>query len=187
MQPIKDAPSGKKYIRCPCNCLLVCKSSALRIACPRSNCKRIINLADGQSDLNRSRIGASGQGPLANNPNTPGMCRIACGHCQDTFLFNTLSNQLARCPFCRKLSSVGKDFARSRGIIFFILFILFASIGIGVTIGTKDYVIKYKGIIALYVGIFLIDLLFLFRSIYYLSMKVSNIDSSGHSTTTNQI
>lgn len=117
---------------------------------------------------------------------TPGMCRIMCGHCQDTFLFNTLSNQLARCPFCRKLSSVGRDFARSRGIIFMILFIIFAAIGVGVAFGTKDYVVKYKGIIALYVGIFLIDLLFLFRSIYYLSMKVSNIDSSGHGAT-NQI
>lgn len=71
-QPIRNAPPGKKYVRCPCNCLLICKSSSQRIACPRPNCKRIINLAPSPVTPPVSSV--------------PGMCRVTCAHCADTFL-----------------------------------------------------------------------------------------------------
>lgn len=50
--------------------------------------------------------------------------------------FNTLHNALARCPHCRKVSSVGPEFTRNRGILFLGLGILFLIIGITVTWST---------------------------------------------------
>ncbi|CAB1317089.1 unnamed protein product, partial [Coregonus sp. 'balchen'] len=57
--PIKNAPAGKKYVRCPCNCLLICK--------------RIINL------------GPVHPGPASPDPQPSG-ARVSCGHCSNTFL-----------------------------------------------------------------------------------------------------
>ena len=71
--PIRNAPPGRKYVRCPCNCLLICKNTSVRIACPRQNCRRVISLAP------------SGP-PQAPVPNVPGMCRVVCAHCHDNFL-----------------------------------------------------------------------------------------------------
>ncbi|KAI1285435.1 Type I phosphatidylinositol 4,5-bisphosphate 4-phosphatase-B [Halotydeus destructor] len=177
--PIKVAPAGKKYIRCPCNCLLICKASAQRIACPRQNCKRIINLTDTSRQagghLPSIDNGSSGG---AGGATSPGMCRVTCGHCFDSFLFNTLSNQLARCPFCRKLSSVGSQFSRTRGSVFLILFVLFLGLAIGVTFFTLQYVGDYKLLLGLYVLLYAFSLFLLFRAVYYLTMKVSTITIS---------
>jgi len=153
---IRSAPPGRKYVRCPCNCLLICKSSSQRIACPRPNCTKIINLAPS---------------PPVFVSKVTGMCRVSCAHCHDTFLYNTLNNALARCPHCGKVSSVGPEFVRKRTIIFLIFGLVVLGIGIGVTVAGQK-----GGMYVFYVGAFLVSLLLLLRSLYYCSMKISLIE-----------
>jgi len=160
--PIRNAPPGKKYVRCPCNCLLICKSSSQRVACPRPNCKRIINLAPSPVTP-----------PV---PTMPGMCRVTCGHCHDTFLFNTLTNALARCPHCRKVSSVGVDFARNRSNVYMAFGILFLAVGIAVAWTTYAHALEHTGIFLAYIGMFLVAGLLFARTFYYRRMKVSVIE-----------
>jgi len=59
-----------------------------------------------------------------------------------------------------------------------IFFLLLLAAAIGATLGTKVYLSQYRGLIALYVGLYFFAALFLFRSLYYLTMKVSTIEIS---------
>ncbi|CAJ0930993.1 unnamed protein product, partial [Mesorhabditis belari] len=157
--PIRPAPPGKKYVRCPCNCLLICKASSTRIACPRQNCRRVITLA------NATPTGMATRAPA-------GSCRVTCAHCQEVFLFNTLNNSLATCPHCKKSSSVGAAFARTRAI-FYLVFALLALIGcVLLTVFTSEkahqWVFLYAFWLVSYVGA---GYLF-YRFMFYLLVKV---------------
>ncbi|XP_039285516.1 type 2 phosphatidylinositol 4,5-bisphosphate 4-phosphatase [Nilaparvata lugens] len=163
--PIKNAPPGKKYVRCPCNCLLICKSTSQRIACPRPDCKQIINLAPSPVTP-----------PV---PSLPGMCRVSCVHCHDTFLFNTLQNALARCPHCQKVSSVGPDFSRGRGIAFLLVAIVFLLIGAGVTMLTYRYAAQKGGTYFVYIGELHTSSLFIISSLTILMSSVGPDFSRG--------
>merc|ERR1712038_566832 len=144
--PIKAAPAGKKYVRCPCNCLLICKATSQRIACPRPNCKRIIILGTATQSVQMR---------------PPGTSRITCGHCGEIFLFNVLNKALARCPHCRKVSSVGPSFARGRAGLYLGIGLLFIIIAVAVTVGTLQLARTKGGIYVVWIGAFLIGLSFL--------------------------
>ncbi|KAH0517623.1 Type 2 phosphatidylinositol 4,5-bisphosphate 4-phosphatase [Microtus ochrogaster] len=80
--PIKTPPTGKKYVRCPCNCLLICKDTSRRIGCPRPNCRRIINLGPVM-------LICEEQPTQPALPVQPEGTRVVCGQCGNTFLVGT--------------------------------------------------------------------------------------------------
>lgn len=163
--PIRNAPPGRKYVRCPCNCLLICKVSSQRIACPREACKSVISLVNSTPQ----------HVPV---PQVPGMGQVKCAHCHDTFIFNTLNNVLARCPHCRKDSSVGPEFARTRSLLFLALGLLLLSLGLAVTFTTLSWATRLPGLYALYAAVFLVAAVLLARSLYYCVVKVSLVEGA---------
>eukprot|EP00112_Aurelia_sp_Birch-Aquarium-sp1_P010137 Seg2179.3 transcript_id=Seg2179.3/GoldUCD/mRNA.D3Y31 product="Type 2 phosphatidylinositol 4 5-bisphosphate 4-phosphatase" protein_id=Seg2179.3/GoldUCD/D3Y31 len=163
--PIKPPPNGKKYIRCPCNALLTCRSTSTRISCPRPNCKRIINVGGGPPTT----------APVPQVQNADTRIRVTCGHCNETFVFRTTAN-LARCPYCRKVSSVGRKFANTRALIFAIIGFIFLVAGVAVTFGTLEMAKSSGGIYVVWIGAFVAGILNLIRSCYYCSMTVSNVE-----------
>lgn len=160
--PIKPAPAGKKYVRCPCNCLLICKAASTRIACPRANCRRVITLA------NSAPTGMATRAPA-------GSCRVSCAHCQEVFMFNTLTNTLATCPHCKKNSSVGASFARSRYLMFLIAAV-FALIGcVLITVLTSKKTQSYPFIYGTWVFSYLGMVYLFYRFIFYYLIKISTV------------
>ncbi|KAL8589934.1 hypothetical protein ACOMHN_024021 [Nucella lapillus] len=158
--PIKAPPPGKRYVRCPCNCLLVCRSTAQRIACPRTNCRRIISVGTPQT---------------LTSVRTPESRRVTCAYCHQVFIFNVGLTVLARCPHCRKVSSVEINYARRRGMIFLILGFLLICAGIGVTVGTYESAYEHGGIYVAWIGAFVTGFLLVVRGFLYLNIRTSAV------------
>ncbi|KAI4798320.1 hypothetical protein KUCAC02_022125 [Chaenocephalus aceratus] len=153
--PIKNAPVGKKYVRCPCNCLLICKVTSQRIACPRPYCKRVINL--GPVRIGRE-VRSLGPSPSAS------------GSSWTEFSDRTL----ARCPHCRKVSSIGRHYPRRRSLLCFLLFIVLAASTAGLVAGTWRPAQDSKGIYVSWVFLILLALLTMFRTVYWKCLKISD-------------
>ncbi|ROK35769.1 Type 2 phosphatidylinositol 4,5-bisphosphate 4-phosphatase [Anabarilius grahami] len=165
--PIKNPPTGKKYVRCPCNCLLICKDTSRRIGCPRPNCRRIINLSPVM-------VIPEEQPAQPALPVQPEGMRVVCGHCGNTFLWMELRfNTLAKCPHCKKISSVGSALPRRRCCAYITVGMICIFIGIGLTVGTQDFARRYHATYVSWAFAYLLGLICLVRACYWGVIKVS--------------
>uniref|UniRef100_A0A9J8BZ98 Phosphatidylinositol-4,5-bisphosphate 4-phosphatase n=1 Tax=Cyprinus carpio carpio TaxID=630221 RepID=A0A9J8BZ98_CYPCA len=193
--PIKNPPTGKKYVRCPCNCLLICKDTSRRIGCPRPNCRRIINLSPVM-------VIPEEQPAQPALPVQPEGMRVVCGHCGNTFLgsdddddddecsqsssglairgpsdlFKWMElrfNTLAKCPHCKKISSVGSALPRRRCCAYITVGMICIFIGIGLTVGTQDFARRYHATYVSWAFAYLLGLICLVRACYWGVIKVS--------------
>jgi len=168
--PIREAPHGRRFVRCPCNCLLVCNATASRISCPRTQCRRIIIVSPDSPSNNAENRNSEANGEHGGHNQ---YSRILCAHCKGTFMF-TDDSYLARCPHCKKLSTINPRFTRVRGTIFMILALVILAITLGVIFGTLSSVTAGKGgFIALDVFLGLVFLYLLYRSCSYFFMSIS--------------
>ncbi|KAL5965036.1 Type I phosphatidylinositol 45-bisphosphate 4-phosphatase-B [Taenia solium] len=211
--PIKGPPTGKQYVRCQCNCLLICKSTATRVGCPRENCLRVINLngpnASGYQagDAGGEGIGGSGGSigvGTGTFPNRGGF-RVTCGNCHRPFSIPTpqsyrpnafgadFVNRLvsclsggaapnvsgliaARCPQCRKVTSIGQAYARTRWVGYLILTLIFLIIAIGVTLGTAGAAKSQHGLYFLWSVLYLLVLVCAIRTFMFFRMPISALE-----------
>ncbi|XP_063041429.1 type 2 phosphatidylinositol 4,5-bisphosphate 4-phosphatase isoform X1 [Engraulis encrasicolus] len=195
--PIKNPPNGKKYVRCPCNCLLICKDTSRRIGCPRPNCRRIINLSPVM-------VIPEEQPAQPALPVQPEGMRVVCGHCGNTFLGNEGSaasqpvsdrsgesssssstrskrsrwmelrfNTLAKCPHCKKISSVGSALPRRRCCAYITVGMICVFIGVGLTVGTQEFASRYAATYVSWAFAYLLGLICLIRACYWGAIKVS--------------
>ncbi|GCB73486.1 type 2 phosphatidylinositol 4,5-bisphosphate 4-phosphatase [Scyliorhinus torazame] len=165
--PIKNPPTGKKYVRCPCNCLLICKDTSRRIGCPRPNCRRIINL--GPVMLIPEEQPAQPALPVQ-----PEGTRVVCGHCGNTFLWMEVRfNTLAKCPHCKRISSVGNALPRRRCCAYVTVGMICVFIGVGLTVGTQEFARRYTATYVSWVFAYLLGLICLIRACYWGAIKVS--------------
>lgn len=169
--PIRPAPAGKKYVRCPCNCLLICKATSQRIICPRPNCKRVVSLVPaatpGDYEIPPHR--------RLQNPTR----RIVCAYCNTSFLWVQPGDTYERCPSCDRYSAFGSQY-RSRRIKSSIIMAFIAlAIAVGVTIGVIHCVDDCnwnKAAYAAFCVLYLIGFLLLLRALRYSCIKVSQVE-----------
>ncbi|KAI1886220.1 hypothetical protein AGOR_G00211750 [Albula goreensis] len=170
--PIKNPPAGKKYVRCPCNCLLICKDTSRRIGCPRPNCRRVINLSPVM-------VIPEEQPAQPALPIQPEGMRVVCGHCGNTFLWMELRfNTLAKCPHCKKISSVGSALPRRRCCAYITVGMICIFIGVGLTVGTQDFARRYHATYVSWAFAYLLGLICLVRACYWGIIKVSYPENS---------
>ncbi|KAI3388706.1 hypothetical protein SNEBB_011048 [Seison nebaliae] len=159
--PIRDAPPGKKYARCKCNCLLICRNTSKKVQCPRQNCRRINEVS---------------------SPETKGVQQsyhtVLCYHCHVLVTLPT-STKIC-CPKCKKVSILSEHNTKKKALIFLIFSVILLLIGIGLTIGTYQFVEKEQSLYFIWSGVYLASFVCFICAIIFFLMKRSMIMNRSH-------
>uniref|UniRef100_A0A8D2ZFS7 Phosphatidylinositol-4,5-bisphosphate 4-phosphatase n=1 Tax=Scophthalmus maximus TaxID=52904 RepID=A0A8D2ZFS7_SCOMX len=154
-----------KYFFCNTRLVLSVLTVSQTQSCPMppqqllfpSASKRVINLGP-------VHIGRDSSEPQ----HQPVGIRVICGHCSNTFLWTEFSDRtLARCPHCRKVSSIGRRYPRRRSLLCFLLFIALA-------VGTWRPAQRSKGIYVSWALLILLSLFTMVRTVYWRCLKISD-------------
>ncbi|KAA3675287.1 phosphatidylinositol-4,5-bisphosphate 4-phosphatase, partial [Paragonimus westermani] len=130
----------------------------------------------------------------------PQSLRVACGNCNSPFsvagnpsssgsqhsaLISCLSGGTsagaagliaARCPHCRKVTSVGPAYARVRLVVYSLLTFVALIIAIGVTVGTVSAATSNKALYFLWTVLYLVVIVLGLRAVVFFVMPVSSVD-----------
>ena len=170
--PIRPPPPLKKYVRCQCNCLLICKISSRRIICPRVNCKRIICLPP---------IALSRSLEISEDHDEHETINflVLCGFCGFSFHTTTSNRTFQKCPHCHKNSYTNITYRKNRlcWVILFLIGFAFISIVLGALAIFESPRYHSRLILDVLLG------LFLFLTVgcaiflcHYYSLKISRVE-----------
>lgn len=201
--PIKGPPAGKQYVRCQCNCLLICSTTTTKVGCPRPSCQKVIVLHETEHTLPRDLPGSQATHDPYGTSGTfgpPLSLRVTCGNCSSPFsvsnsqpaqssryskLITCLSGGTsagaagliaARCPRCHKITSVGRAYARVRLVVYGILALIALIISVSVTVGTVESAKQNKALYFLWSVLYLITVVLGLRALSFLLMPVSSVE-----------
>lgn len=204
--PVQGPPAGKQYVRCPCNCLLICNANTTKVGCPRPECQKVIVLSEGDADYGSHSDNAAnsraapGSHSGTRNFGAPQSLRVNCGNCNSPFsvastpqhtsrrmdpIISCLSCGTAagaagliaaRCPHCRKVTSVGPAYARVRFTLYGLLALIMIAIAIAVTVATAEAAKEKKALYFLHSVLYLIAIVLGLRAFVFLRMPTSVVD-----------
>ncbi|XP_023998727.2 type 2 phosphatidylinositol 4,5-bisphosphate 4-phosphatase [Salvelinus sp. IW2-2015] len=87
-------------------------------------------------------------------------------------------NTLAKCPHCKKISSVGSALPRRRCCAYITVGMICIFIGVGLTVGTQDFASRYHATYVSWAFSYLLGLICLIRACYWGAIKVSYPENS---------
>jgi len=88
-------------------------------------------------------------------------------------MFNTLANTVANCPHCKKSSSVGARYARTRALAYAVCSILTVIVLLSVAATSLWKPTKFEIIIL--IGLSLMSIFFIHRLVYFIRLKISQV------------